>query len=97
MRAGLAIADAVTELGIEVRAAVHTGEVELTAGDVRGVVVHTVARMMALASGSELVVSATVRDLIDATDIEFDDFGVHALKGLPTERQLYIVRKASPA
>ena len=50
--------------------------------------------MMSLAGASELVVSATVRDLIDANDIEFEDFGIHALKGLPTERQLYLVRKA---
>ena len=94
VRAGLAINDAVRDLGIEVRAAVHTGEVEMTAGDVRGVVVHTVARMMSLGGGSELIVSAAVRDMLDGTDLRFEDFGLHTLKGLPGERQLFRVSRA---
>jgi class 3 adenylate cyclase len=91
----LAIAEAVRPLDISIRAAVHTGEVELSVGDVRGVAVHAAARMMALASGSEIVVSATVRDLVDGTDLEFQDFGVHELKGLPGQRQLYRIRAAA--
>lgn len=93
VRAGLAIGDAVTALGVEVRAAVQTGEVELSAGDVRGVAVHTVARMMALAGPGEVIVSATVRDLLEGSGLELDDFGIHALKGLPGERQLYRVAR----
>lgn len=89
VRAALAVGRAMSDLAIEVRAAVQTGEVEMTAGDVRGVVVHTVARMMALAGPNDVVVSATVRDMLDGTDLLFDDFGSHVLKGLPGERQLY--------
>lgn len=94
VRAGLAVSDVVADLGVTVRAAVHTGEVEQTAGDVRGVVVHTAARMMALAGPGALIVSTTVRDLLDGSSYELDDFGVHALKGLPNERQLYRVKRA---
>lgn len=93
VRAGRAVGAAMNDLGIELRAAVQTGEVEMTAGDVRGVVVHTVARMMALAGSNEVVVSATVRELLDGTDLLFDDFGSHTLKGLPGERQLYRLRR----
>lgn len=91
VRAGLAISQAVADLNLQVRAGVQTGEVELSAGDVRGVVVHATARMMALASAGEVVVSSTVRDLLDGTDLNFDDYGLHTLKGLPGERHLYRV------
>jgi class 3 adenylate cyclase len=90
--AALAIGRAVRPLGVAIRAAVHAGEVELSAGDVRGVAVHTAARMMALAGPGEVVVSATVRDLVDGNDLEFDDLGTHDLKGLPGQRQLYRLR-----
>jgi class 3 adenylate cyclase len=95
--AAFAIGDAVKDLGVEIRSAVQTGEVELSAGDVRGVVVHTVARMMALAGAGDVVVSTTVRDVLDGTDFDFEDFGRHELKGLPTERQLYRISRPSPA
>jgi len=91
VRAGLAISSAVADLDLKVRAGVQTGEVELSAGDVRGVVVHATARMMALAGAGEVVVSSTVRDLLDGTDLHFEDFGLHTLKGLPGERHLYRV------
>jgi class 3 adenylate cyclase len=92
VRAGLAISAAVAaDLGVQVRAGVQTGEVELSAGDVRGVVVHATARMMALAGPGELVASATVRDLLDGSGVDFQDYGLHTLKGLPGERHLYMV------
>jgi class 3 adenylate cyclase len=96
VRAGLAISAAVADLGVQVRAGVQTGEVELSAGDVRGVVVHATARMMALAGPGELVVSTTVRDLLDGSGLDFVDFGLHTLKGLPGERQLYMVSSTRP-
>src|SRR5262245_29178317 len=92
VRAAMAINQAVKELKLSVRAAVQTGEVELTAGDVRGVVVHATARMMSLAGPGETVVSTTVRDLLDGAGFEFEDFGTHELKGLPGQRQLYVLR-----
>jgi class 3 adenylate cyclase len=93
VRAALAISATMTELGLGVRAAVQTGEIEMVAGDVGGVVVHTVARMMSLAGANQVVVSATVRDLLDGTGVAFEDFGLHELKGLPGHRQLYMVRR----
>jgi len=89
VRAAAAIEEAVTTLDLRVRAGVHTGEVELAKGDVRGLAVHTAARIMALAEADEVWVSATVRELVDATGLEFDDRGLHELKGIPGQRQLF--------
>ena len=97
VRAAMAIADAVRPLGIQIRAAVQTGEIEMTAGDVRGVVVHATARMMALAAADEVIISSTVRDLLDGSELRFDDFGLHELKGLPGERHLYRISQPSLA
>jgi class 3 adenylate cyclase len=87
--AAVAMARELEPLGIEIRAAVHTGEVEMSSGDVRGVAVHAAARMMSLAGPGDVVVSATVRDLVDGSGLEFEDLGLHELKGLPGQRQLY--------
>jgi class 3 adenylate cyclase len=92
VHAAVAIADAVTPLGVEIRSGVHTGEVEMSAGDVRGGVVHIVARMMAFGGAGDVIVSTTVHDVLDGTDLAFEDFGRHELKGLPGERQLYRLR-----
>lgn len=91
VRAGLEVGRQVTDLGIQIRAGVQTGEIEMSAGDVRGVVVHATARMMALAGPGEVVVSATVRDLLEGSELDLEDFGLHTLKGLPGERHLYRV------
>lgn len=88
-RAAAGLGDAIKPLDIEIRSAVHTGEVELAAGDVRGLAVHAAARMMATAKPGDVVVSATVRDLVDGTNLVFEDYGLHELKGLPGQRQLY--------
>ncbi len=89
VRAAVAIGAAVETLWVQIRAAVQTGEVEMSAGDVRGVVVHAVARMMALGGPKDVIVSSTVRDVLDGTDLTFEDFGLHTLKGLPGERHLF--------
>ena len=89
VRAGAAFGAAVERLGIRIRGGVHTGEVELSGSDVRGVAVHATARIMATAGPGEVVVSATIRDLVDGADLQFEDFGLHELKGLPGQRQLY--------
>lgn len=91
VRAGSDLSDALRSIEVRIRAGVHTGEVELAQGDVRGVAVHTAARIMALAGPDEIWVSATVRELVDGTGLEFDDRGTHGLKGIPGERQLYSV------
>jgi class 3 adenylate cyclase/quercetin dioxygenase-like cupin family protein len=89
VRAATSIRGVARVLGLEIRAGVHTGEVELTGDDVRGIAVHAVARVMGVAQAGEILVSATVRDLVDGSDLMFEDAGVHELKGLHGPRQLY--------
>jgi class 3 adenylate cyclase len=91
VRCGSAIREAVGELGLEVRAGLHTGEVELADGKVTGIAVHTGARVAALAAPGEVLVSSTVKDLVAGSGIEFEDRGAHELKGIPGEWQLYAV------
>jgi class 3 adenylate cyclase len=89
IRGAAAIRDAARGLGLSIRTGVHTGEVQTIAGDVRGVAVHTAARIMAVAGSDEILVSATVMDLVDGTGLTFEDAGIHELKGLHGARQLY--------
>lgn len=91
IRCACAIRDAVRELGIEIRAGLHTGECEHVDGKVAGIAVSTGARVAALAGPDEVLVSATVRDLVAGSGLAFEDRGLHALKGIPEERRLYAV------
>ena len=84
------VADA-PSLGIEIRAGMHTGEVELIGEDVGGIAVHVAARIAALAEGRSVLVSRTVRDLVIGSGIEFDPCGRHALKGVADEWEVYTV------
>jgi class 3 adenylate cyclase len=92
LRCARAITEAVRPLGLEVRAGVHTGEVELADNAVRGIAVHTGARVAAHAGAGEVLVSQTVKDLVAGSGIEFDDRGPRELKGIPGEWRLYAVR-----
>jgi class 3 adenylate cyclase len=83
---------AVAPLGIEIRAGLHTGEVELVGDDVAGLAVHIGARVASLAGPGEVLVSRTVRDLVAGSGIQFEDRGVHRLKGVPDEWQIYAAR-----
>lgn len=85
------VTDALRPLQLEIRAGVHTGEVELVEGDVRGLAVHTAARVVETARHGEIVVSSTVRELLEGADIVFEDHGSHQLKGLPGQRRLFHV------
>jgi len=96
VRGAAAIREAAHGLGLEIRAGVHTGEVELTADDVRGIAVHTAARIMAVAESGEILVSATVMDLLDGSGLTFQDAGVHELKGLHGARQLFRLETLQP-
>jgi class 3 adenylate cyclase len=89
VRCGRAIQGAVGELGLEVRAGLHTGEVELAGEKVTGIAVHTGARVAALAEPGEVLVSSTVKDLVAGSGLEFQDRGAHELKGVPGEWRLY--------
>jgi class 3 adenylate cyclase/pimeloyl-ACP methyl ester carboxylesterase len=87
-----AIQDRLRALELEMRVGLHTGEVELMGDDVGGVGVHIAARVAALADGGDILVSRTVTDLVAGSGIEFDDRGMHPLKGLSGEWQLFAVR-----
>jgi class 3 adenylate cyclase len=87
-----AIRDAVAELGLDMRAGLHTGEIERNGADVSGIAVHLAARVCASAAPGQIRVSRTVVDLVAGSSLEFEDLGSFALKGLPREWQLYAVR-----
>jgi class 3 adenylate cyclase len=93
-RCAVAITQAVRALGLEVRAGVHTGEVELMGDDIGGIAVHTGARAAAEAGPGEVLVSSTVRDLVAGSGIEFENRGTHTLKGVPGEWRLFAVASA---
>ena len=78
-------------MGIEVRAGLHTGEVELVGEAVEGLAVHVGARVAALAGPSEVLVSSTVKDLVAGSGLAFEDAGEHELKGVPDRWHLYRV------
>lgn len=93
IRAAQAIRDSVRPLGLEIRAGLHTGEIELVADNVRGIAVHIGARVSAVARAGELLASSTVKDLVSGSGIIFEDRGAHALKGVPGEWRLFAVTK----
>jgi pimeloyl-ACP methyl ester carboxylesterase len=80
-----AIGAAAGSLGIEVRAGLHTGEVELQGDDIAGIAVHIGARVAGLAGAGEVLVTSTVRDLVAGSGLEFAEHGTHELKGVPGE------------
>jgi class 3 adenylate cyclase len=91
VRAALAIRDGARSLGLEVRAGVHTGECEVTTSDLAGIAVHLTARVMATAEPGEVLTSATVKDLVVGSGLEFSERGAHQLKGVPGEWMLHSV------
>lgn len=84
-------------LGVQIRAAIHTGEVDVVPGNVRGVAVHVAARILALARPGEILVSATTRDLITTSELSFTDRGSHELKGVTGARQVFAFEPESVA
>jgi class 3 adenylate cyclase len=85
----LAISATARNLGVEVRAGVHTGEVEMAGRELRGLAVHLAARIMGAAGAGEVFVSATARELASGAGIEFEDRGNHTFKGIAGERHVY--------
>lgn len=96
IQATAAIRDAVRSLDLEIRGAVHTGEVELVPGNLRGIAVHEAARILALAEPGEILVSSTTRDLASGAGLVFVDRGTHLLKGVPAERQVFALSPNGP-
>jgi class 3 adenylate cyclase len=93
VRTARAIGKEVADLGIEIRAGVHVGEVETRGNDVAGVTVHVAARIAALAGASEVLVSSTVKDLAPGSGLAFEDRGEHDLKGVPDRWRVFAARE----
>ena len=70
------------QIGVEIRVGVHTGEIEAVGDDVRGIAVHTAARVTALAGAGEVLVSATTAGLLEGSSVRLEDAGTHELKGI---------------
>jgi pimeloyl-ACP methyl ester carboxylesterase len=88
-----AIVDSTRSLGIEVRCGLHTGECEKIGDDVAGIAVHIGARIAALASANEILVSSTVKDLVAGSGLRFSDLGAKALKGVPDAWNVFRVER----
>jgi class 3 adenylate cyclase len=89
IRCARAIVNVVSGLGLQLRAGLHTGEVQLAGERVRGIAVHIGARVAGLAGPGEVLVTRTVRDLVAGSGIEFEDRGTQPLKGVPEDWQIY--------
>ena len=92
VRCAVAIRDEVRELGLEIRAGLHIGEIEVLPDDIAGLAVHIGARVSALAGTGEVLVSSTIKDLVIGSGLEFDERGSHVLKGVPGDWRLFAVR-----
>jgi class 3 adenylate cyclase len=95
IRAAQEICRAASAIGLEVRAAVHTGEIEMEGDNVRGVAVHIATRIADLAGPGEVYASWATRELLAGSAIGFTDRGAQALKGLSEERRVYLVEGAA--
>jgi class 3 adenylate cyclase len=91
IRCAASLAHAMGSLGLEVRAGLHTGELEVMNGDLGGLAVHIAARVMERAGPCEVLVSSTVKDLVVGSELAFEDRGSHELRGVPGEWRLFAV------
>lgn len=96
IRCALALSSAVRDLGLSVRAGLHTGECEVMGDDIGGIGVHLAARVASKASAGQVLVTSTVRDLVSGSGIGFQDRGRHALKGMSEPWRLYEVVRPAP-
>jgi class 3 adenylate cyclase len=91
IKAALAIREGGARLGLDIRAGLHTGEIERRGADVGGIAVHLGQRVSAIAGAREVVVSSTVKDLVAGSGIKFEDRGEYELKGVPGQWHLFAV------
>jgi class 3 adenylate cyclase len=89
IRCAAAISEAAARLGLGLRCGVHTGEVEIIPDNIRGVTVHIVSRVTALAGAGEVLVSGTTHELVADSALRFEDRGSHELKGVSGARQIW--------
>ena len=92
IRCAAAIREELAGIGLQIRAGLHTGEIELRESGVGGIAVHIAARVMATAGPGEIHTSRTVRDLVVGSDIAMDDLGTHPLKGVEGNWQLFAAK-----
>jgi class 3 adenylate cyclase len=95
IRCAQSVSESVSALGLEVRAAIHTGECEVADGKLAGIAVHIASRIAGLAGPREVLVSSTVKDLVVGSRIEFADRGTQTLKGIPGEWRVFAVEDIS--
>jgi class 3 adenylate cyclase len=93
IRCALALTESLNPLGVEIRAGLHTGEVEVRQADIAGIGVHIAARVMDAAAPGDLLVSPAVPMLVAGSGIEFEDRGEHDLKGVPGSWRLFAVAR----
>ena len=91
VQSALEIRAAARGTGLDIRAGVHTGEVELVPGGIRGLAVHETARIMALGDPGDVLVSSTTRELSAGSGLAFEDRGVYSLKGIPDQRRVFVL------
>jgi class 3 adenylate cyclase len=91
IRCAASLAEAMGSLGLQIRAGLHTGELEVMDGDLGGLAVHIASRVMSAAGPNEVLVSGTVKDLVVGSGIDFEDRGERELRGVPGEWRLYAV------
>lgn len=91
VRAAVDVRRAAAGIGLQIRVGVHTGEVEVIPGGLRGVTVHETARIMSLGRGGEVLLSDITKDLSLAALVEYEDRGIHQLKGIPRPRHIFTV------
>jgi pimeloyl-ACP methyl ester carboxylesterase len=91
VRSAMTIREGARAIGLELRAGVHTGECEVTSSDLTGIAVHLTARVMEAAEPGEVLTSATVKDLVVGSGLEFSERGAHQLRGVPGEWALFAV------
>jgi class 3 adenylate cyclase len=96
VRCARSLVEAIQRLGLEVRTGLHTGECEMVGDDVRGIAVHTAARVAGAAASGEVLVSSTVKDLVAGAGITFVERGTRALKGVPGKWRLFAVSAVQP-
>lgn len=95
-RCALAMVGSARSMDLSIRVGINTGEIETVGDDVRGIAVHTAARLLGLAGSDEVIISSTTRDLLDGGDIATEDAGIHELKGLSGARQVFRLLAPQP-
>jgi class 3 adenylate cyclase/quercetin dioxygenase-like cupin family protein len=94
VQSALEVRAAVRGIGLGIRAGIHTGEVDVVPGGIRGVAVHETARIMALGDAGDILVSSTTRELSAGSGFTYEDRGIHHLKGIPAPRRVFALAAA---